>query len=51
MSQQRNGHGRVGYQVDRLVVVQVEVTIEPRLSGRSGGRFESPPQPPEHAMA
>jgi len=51
VSQQWNGNGRVGNQVDRLVVVRVEDTVESKLTGQAGGRYESPPQAPEQAMA
>ncbi len=51
MSQQTNGNGRVGNQVDRLVVVRVEDTVESKLTGQTGGRYESPPQAPEQALA
>ena len=50
MSHQANGNGRAGGSLDRLVVVRVEDTIEPQLTGHTGGSYESPPQPREQAM-
>jgi len=50
MSQQANGNGHAG-EVERLVVVRVEDTIEPALTEQTGGRYQSPPQPHEQAMA
>ena len=50
MSHQANGNGRAGGSLDRLVVVRVEDTIEPQLTGHTGGRYESPPQTREQAM-
>jgi hypothetical protein len=51
MSQERNGNGRVGESLERLVVVRVEETVEPRLTARTGMSYQSPPQPREQAMA
>jgi hypothetical protein len=51
MSHQANGNGRAGGSLDRLVVVRVKDTIEPRLTGHAGGSYESPPQTPEQAIA
>lgn len=51
MSQQANGNGRTGGSLGRLVVVRVQDTIEPRLTGHTGGSYESPPQTREQAMA
>ncbi len=34
-----------------LVTVRVEDVIDPTLTGRVGGTYESPPQPREQAMA
>ena len=50
MSQKANGNRRLG-EVDRLVVVRVEDTIEPALTGQTGGLYKSPPQTHEQAMA
>ncbi len=50
MSQRANGHGHVD-EVDRLVIVRVEDTVEPRLTEQTGGRYQSPPQTREQAMA
>ena len=50
MSQQLNGTGRSG-EFGRLVVVRVEDTIEPALTDQTGGRYQSPPQSHEQAMA
>ena len=51
MSDQANGNGRAGGSLDGLVVVRVKDTIEPRLTGHTGGSYESPPQTREQAMA
>lgn len=51
MTAQATGNGRVGGTLDRLVVVRVEDTIEPQLTERTGGRYQSPPQPHAEAMA
>ena len=51
MSHQANGNGRAGGSLDRLVVVRVKDTIEPRLTGHTGGSYESPPQTHEQAIA
>jgi hypothetical protein len=50
MSQQvnSNGHAR---RLEQFVVVRVEDTIEPALTEQMGGRYESPPQTREQAMA
>ena len=50
MSQQTNGNGHAG-EFERLVVVRVEDTIEPALTEQAGGRYQSPPQTHEQAMA
>ena len=50
MSQQANGNGHAG-EVERLVVVRVEDTIEPALTEQMGERYQSPPQTREQAMA
>ena len=50
MSQQANRNGHAG-EVERLVVVRVEETIEPELAGHTGGSYESPPQTHDQAMA
>jgi len=50
MSQQANGNGHAG-EVERLMVVHVEDTIEPALTEQTGGRYQSPPQTQEQAMA
>ena len=50
MSQQANGNGHPG-EFERLVVVSVEDTIEPKLTEQTGGRYQSPPQTREQAMA
>jgi hypothetical protein len=34
-----------------LVIVRVQDAVDSRLTGRSGGLYESPPQTPEQAMA
>lgn len=49
MSQQANGNGHAE-ELDRLVIVRVEDTVEPRLTGHEGGRYRSPPQTHEQAM-
>jgi hypothetical protein len=36
---------------ERLVIVRVEDQINPTLAGRTGARYESPPQPAEQACA
>jgi hypothetical protein len=51
MSQQANGNGRASESRDRLVVVRVEDTIEPQLTEQTGGRYQSPAQTHEQAMA
>jgi hypothetical protein len=33
-----------------LVVVRIEDAVDPALTGRAGGVYESPPQPRERAM-
>jgi hypothetical protein len=43
-----NGHAHPG--VSSLVIVRVEDSIDPRLTGRTGGVYQSPPQSPEQAM-
>lgn len=50
MTGRANGNGHAG-EFERLVVVQVEDTIEPALAGQTGGRYQSPPQTREQAMA
>lgn len=50
MSQQANGNGHPG-EIERLVVVSVEDTIEPKLTEQTGGRYQSPPQTRQQAMA
>ena len=50
MSQQATGTGHTGGP-ERLVVVRVEDTIEPALTGQTGGWYQSPPQTHEQAMA
>jgi hypothetical protein len=50
MTGRANGNGHAG-EFERLVVVRVEDTIEPALAGQTGGRYESPPQTREQAMA
>ena len=45
-----NGDGHAG-ELERLVVVRVEDTIEPTLTEQTGGRYQSPPQTQEQAMA
>jgi hypothetical protein len=50
MSQETNGNGRSG-ELERLVVVRVEDTVEPTLTDQTGGRYQSPPQTHEQAMA
>ena len=51
MNHRANGNGRAGESFGRLVVVRVEDTIEPALTGHTGGSYESPPQTHEQAMA
>ena len=51
MTEHANGDGRVGGTLGRLVVVRVEDTIEPQLTEQTGGRYQSPPQTHEQAMA
>ena len=50
MSGGANGNGHAG-EIERLVVVVVRDTIEPTLTEQTGGRYESPPQTPEQALA
>jgi len=50
MSRDANGNSHGGGP-ERLVVVRVEDTIEPTLTEQTGGRYESPPQTQEQAMA
>jgi hypothetical protein len=50
MTDQANGNGRAG-ELERLVVVRVEDAIEPALTEQMGGRYHSPPQTHEQAMA
>ena len=50
MTGRANGNGQAG-EFERLVVVRVEDTIEPALTEQTGGRYESPPQTREQAMA
>jgi hypothetical protein len=50
MSQQAGGNGHTG-ELGRLVIVRVEDTVEPRLTEHNGGRYQSPPQTREQAMA
>jgi hypothetical protein len=50
MSAQANGDGRAG-ELERLLVVRVEDTIEPTLTEQAGGHYQSPPQTHEQAMA
>jgi hypothetical protein len=50
MSHQANRNGHAG-EVERLVVVRVEDTIEPALTEQTGARYQSPPQTQEQAMA
>ncbi len=50
MTGQANGNGHAG-KLERLVVVRVEDTIEPALTEQAGGRYQSPPQTHEQAMA
>jgi hypothetical protein len=45
-----NGNGQAG-ELERLVVVRVEDTIEPALTEQAGGRYQSPPQTYGQAMA
>lgn len=49
MSHAPNCNGRVG-EPERLVVVRVEDTIEPRLTAHEGSSYQSPPQAREQAM-
>ena len=44
-----NGNGHAG-EIERLVVVRVEDTIEPALTERTGAQYESPPHTREQAM-
>lgn len=46
-----SGNGRSGGSLERLVIVWVEDTIEPQLTEQTGGRYQSPPQTHEQAMA
>jgi len=50
MSQQADDNGDAD-ELDRLVIVRVEDTVEPRLTEHEGGRYKSPPQTREQAMA
>jgi hypothetical protein len=50
MTDRANGNGRAG-EVERLVVVRVEDAIEPTLTEQQGGRYQSPPQTHDQAMA
>jgi hypothetical protein len=45
-----NGHANGAGATDALVVVRVEDSVVPALTGRAGGVYESPPQPRERAM-
>jgi len=50
MSQSANGNGHDAG-LERLVVVLIEDTIDPTLTEQTGGRYQSPPQTHEQAMA
>jgi hypothetical protein len=50
MSSQANGNSRAA-ELERLVVVRVEDTIEPTLTEQAGGRYQSPAQTHGQAMA
>jgi hypothetical protein len=50
MTEQANGNGHAG-ELERLVVVLVEDTIEPALTEQTGGWYQSPPQTREQAMS
>jgi hypothetical protein len=45
-----NGDANGAGATDALVVVRVEDSVVPALTGRAGGVYESPPQPRERAM-
>lgn len=51
MSSQPQANGWVVAPGASLVIVRVEDSIDPRLTGRTGGAYQSPPQTPEQAMA
>ena len=51
MSSQPQPNGRAVAAGASLVVVCVEDSIDPKLTGRTGGAYQSPPQTPEQAMA
>lgn len=51
MSSQPHANGRAVAAGESLVIVRVEDAINPRLTGRTGGAYLSPPQTPEQAMA
>lgn len=46
-----NGHANGAGATEALVVVRVEDSVVPALTGRAPGVYESPPQPRERAMA
>jgi hypothetical protein len=51
MSTRPNGDRDVTYVLGPLVIVCVEDTIDPALSGHAGDVYHSPPQSPEQALA
>lgn len=51
MSSQPQANGRVDAAGASLVIVRVVDVINSRLTGRTGGAYQSPPQTPEQAMA
>lgn len=51
MSTQPQANGRVAAAGTSLVIVHVEDSVDLRLTGRTGGAYQSPPQTPEQAMA
>lgn len=51
MISQPQANGSVDAAGAFLVIVRVEDAIDSRLTGRSDGLYESPPQTPEQAMA
>lgn len=50
MSERANGNGHAD-KLERFVVVRVEDMVEPTLTEQTGGRYQSPPQTHEQAIA
>lgn len=51
MTSDANGNGRDLAGPEPLVVVRVKDAVDPSLTGRAGGSYQSPAQPREQAMA